>query len=226
VPEEPLAGLRELERADEKIGATLVELDQLAAELDETRAKAEELQGFAARLPTERARRLAELERAREEVSAADRTLAQAEEALRFAKSDAAREAELFAVRARDRVSVAERRAAEAAAAVTDLEHEAGVAAVEGHQLHARARKLAAELGARPRIASDAGEKPGAGLEGVQAWGEVARAALFVARGQLSAERDAVIRQAIELGSAALGESLGSASVAVVAKRIEQELPQ
>jgi hypothetical protein len=226
VPEEALTAVRELERADEEIGAALADLDQLAAELDEIRAKAEELQGFADRLPAERARRSAELERARDEVFAADRTLVQAGEALRFAKPDAAREAELFAVRARDRVSMAERRAAEAGAAAGDLEHEAGEATIQRHQLHARARKLAAELWGRPRIADDAGGEPSAGLEGVRAWGEVARAALFVARGQLSAERDAVIRQANEIGSAVLGESLGSASVAVVARRIEQALPR
>jgi hypothetical protein len=226
VPEEPLAALRELERADEETGAALADLDQLAADLDEIRASAEELQRFAARLPGERARRLAELERAREEVSAAERTLAQAEEALRIAKPDAVREAELFGVRARDRVSVAKRRAGEAGAAAADLEHEAGEATIESERLRVRARELAAELRGRSRIAGDAGGEPGRGLEGVQAWGEVARAALFVARGQLSVERDAVIRQVNELGSAALGESIGSASVAVVAQRIAQELPR
>jgi chromosome segregation ATPase len=191
VPEGPLAVLRELERADEEKGAALAELDGLATELDQIRAKTQELQAFATQLPAEREGRLAGLERARAEVAEADRVLAEAEAALRIAKRDAQRDAELFATRARDRAA-----------------------------LGTQARRLASDLAGRPRIAAGAGEEPGAGLHEVEAWAEVARAALFVARGQLAAERDAVIRQANEIGALALGEPLAAASVAVVARRI------
>jgi hypothetical protein len=54
----------------------------------------------------------------------------------------------------------------------------------------------------------------------------VARASLFVARGQVAAEREAVIRQANELGAVALGEPLTSASAAVVTRRVERALPK
>jgi hypothetical protein len=222
VPEGPLAVLREPERADEEIGAQLAELDDLAAELERIREKAQELQAFAAGLPAERERRSAELERARAEVAEADRVLARAEESLRTTKPDAAREAELFAVRARDRVSVAGRRAAEAAGAAGDLENRASEVTDEGHTLHVRARKLAADLHGRPRIAEDAGKEPGAGLDGVAAWGEAARAALFVARGQLAGERDAVIRQANEIGALALGEPLTAMGTGALARRVER----
>jgi len=222
VPEGPLAVLRELERADEEIGAELAELDGLAAELEQIRAKAQELQAFAARLPGERERRLGEVERAQAEAAEADRILAEAEESVRRAKPDGAREAELFAVRARDRVSVAGRRAAEAGKAAGDLEDQASEVTVEGHTLHARARKLAADLRGRPRIAEDAGKGPGAGLDGVEAWGEACRAALFVARGQLAAEQDAVIRQANEIGALALGEPLTAMGTGALARRVER----
>lgn len=222
MPEGPLAVLRELERADEEIGAELAGLERLAAELDQLRAKAQDLQAFAARLPAERERRRAELDRARGEVREADRVFAEAEESVRTATPDAARDAELFAVRAQDRVSAAERRAAAAGAAATDLEIRAGEVTVESHRLHASARKLAADLRGRPRIAEDAGKEPGTGLDGVAAWGEAVRAALFVARGQLAAERDALIRQANEIGALALGEPLTAMGTGALARRVEQ----
>ncbi len=224
MPEGPLAVLRELERADEEKGAALAELDGLAAELDRIRGKTQELQAFSTQLPAERERRRAELERARAEVAEADRVLAEAEEALRTAKREAQRDAELFAVRARDRAAVAERRAAEAVKAAEDLESRATEAMAEGDALHAQARRLASRLAGRPRIAEAAGKEPEAGLHDVEAWAEVARAALFVARGQLAAERDAVIRQANEIGALALGEPLTAMGTGALARRVEQGL--
>jgi chromosome segregation ATPase len=221
VLEGPLAFLRDLERADEEKGAALAELDGLATELDQIRAKTQALQAFATRLPAEREGRLAELDRARAEVAEADRVLAEAEAALRTAKPEAQRDAELFATRARDRAAIAERRAAEAVKAAEALETRAAEAMAQGEALGTQARELASVLDGRPRIAAGAGKEPGTGLQEVEAWAEVARAALFVARGQLAAEREAVIRQANEIGALALGEPLGAASVALVARRIE-----
>jgi hypothetical protein len=47
---------------------------------------------------------------------------------------------------------------------------------------------------------------------------------LLVARSQLAAERDAVLRQANELGAVLLGEALPPTSAAAVARRVEAEL--
>jgi hypothetical protein len=58
----------------------------------------------------------------------------------------------------------------------------------------------------------------------VAEWGTRARAALLVARGQVAAERDAVVRQAAELGALLLGEALPATSAAGVARRVEREL--
>jgi hypothetical protein len=224
VPEEVLAVLRELERADERIGAALADLDGLAGEVDSLRAEAVELGALAVRLPGERKARAAELERATAEAAAAEQILGEAEDAVRAAGPTDAQEAKRFHVRARDRVSVAERRVAEAAAAAIDLENRTGEATIRGHALRTRARQLAGELRGRPRIAEDAGKEPGPGLEGVEAWSEVARASLFIARGQLSAEREAVIRQAHELGALALGEPLSAMGAGALTRRVEQAL--
>ena len=224
MPEEVLAVLRQLELADERIGAALADFDGLAGEVDSVRAEAEELGALAARLPGERKARAAELERATVEAAAAEQVLGEAEDAVRAADPTDAQEAKRFHIRARDRVSVAERRVAEAAAAAIDLENRAGKATIQGHALHTRARKLAGELRGRSRIAEDAGKEPGPDLEGVAAWSEVARASLFVARGQLSAEREAVIRQANELGALALGEPLSAMGAGALTRRVEQAL--
>ena len=210
MPEGVLVVLRELERADEETGTALADLDRLAGDVDSVRARVDELEAFAARLPAEADVRAAELERSRAEASAAQRVLEEAEAAVLAAGPENAHEGERFRVRARDRASVADRRVAEAT--------------IEGHELHAHAREFAAELRGRPRIAEDAGKEPHPGLDGVEAWSEIARASLFVARGQLSAEREAVIRQANELGALALGEPLSAMGTGAVASRVEQAL--
>jgi hypothetical protein len=224
VPEGILALLRELERADEEVGAVLADLDRLGERLDSLRTRVSDLRAFEDRLPFERERRASERERARAEAESARDALDKAEEAVRSAKPDGAREAELFEVRARDRVKSAERNLAEAGKVAASLEREAAEAGREAGDLHQSARALAEELGRRSRVAEDAGKEPGRGLDGVVAWTEVARASLFVARGQVTAEREAVVRQANELGGVALGEPLTSASAAIVARRVEQGL--
>ncbi len=222
--ERVLALLHELEDADAEEGALLEELDGFAREVQTIQAAVSRLQGFATRLPSKRERLAAELARALTEKAAARDALAEAEEAVRTAKKDGQGDAQRFEIRARDRLSVAERRNAEAQAAVEELERETRGAEEEAGEIETIARALAETLRGRPRLAEDAGAEPEPGLAGIAAWGEAARAALFVARGQVAAERDAVIRQANELGAVALGEPLTSASAAVVARRVERDL--
>jgi hypothetical protein len=224
VPEEVLEALTELEHADAEIAAALGDLDGLSAEVDSIRAKGADVQAFHARLPAERERLDAELERARVEALAAQEAMAEAEVAAHTAEPARAREAERFLVRARDRVSMAERRAAAAASARGHLENAVAEMQREGDELDARARKLAGELAGRSQVAGDAGREPAAGLAGLEAWSEVARAALFVARGQLASQREGVVRQANEIGALALGEPLTSASAAVVTRRVRRSL--
>jgi len=58
----------------------------------------------------------------------------------------------------------------------------------------------------------------------MEAWTEVARASLFVASGQLSAEWEAIIRQANELGALTLGEPLSAMGTGALTRRVEQAL--
>jgi hypothetical protein len=127
-------------------------------------------------------------------------------------------------VRARDSLTVAERRAKEADEQIGRLEADADAAERERESLERRARELARALRERPRLAADAGDDPAPGLTGVSEWGTHAKAALLVARSQLADDRDAVIRQANELGALVLGEPLTAASTHDVTRRVEHEL--
>ena len=55
-------------------------------------------------------------------------------------------------------------------------------------------------------------------------WGTRARAALLVARSQLAAERDAVVRQAHELAAVVLGEPLPPLGAREVVRHVEEQL--
>lgn len=223
-----LALLTELERADEEVAATLAELDELYSETEAVRERALELEAFFVRLPAERAAADSERDRARRAHEEARKTAEAAATALREAETDGNADALAAArrldVRARDSLTVAERRAREAEDAVALLETDAEAAERERDALERRARELAGVLRERPRLAADAGVDPGPGLTGVSEWGTRARAALLVARSQLASERDAVIRQANELGTLVLGEPLTATSAHDVARRLEHEL--
>jgi uncharacterized protein YhaN len=219
------AFLHELERADEAVSATLAELDELAAAAEDVRTRALDLEAFGIRLPAERARLAAALVDAGRAADAAHATLARADqdvaEAERKQDVERVRAARRAEVRARDAVRMAERHVAELAAERDALEARAHEAAAEMPRLEARAAELAEALALRPRLAAEAGVRPGPGLAGIAEWGTQARAALFVARGGLAAERDAVIRQANELGSLVLGEPVAASSAAAIARRLE-----
>jgi chromosome segregation protein len=230
VTDSTLAFLRELERADGAAAAELEELDVLSRETEAVRARAAELIAFRERLPAEResrARVLAEAERALADAeSAAARAAAELEEVERSGDADRATAARRFEVRARDERSVAERRAREARERVEQLAAEAEAAERETAELEQRAGELARALGGRPRLGRDAAIPPEPGLAGVVDWGIRARAALLVARSQLTAEREAISRQANELASVLLGESQTAAPPSIVARRVERALGQ
>ena len=84
------------------------------------------------------------------------------------------------------------------------LDAERGQLAEEAAELH-RA-PAPARLAERPGLPDAAGRAPGESLDELADWATEARAALLVARSNLAAQRDAVIRQANELGALVLGE--------------------
>jgi chromosome segregation protein len=223
-----LAFLRELERADEAASVVLAELDELRREIEALRARSLELEAFLARLPSERARLAAGIDAAEREVTTARDALAAAELELAAAEREGKRErlaaARRAEVRTRDALRDAERRASELRAREARLEEDAREAADETPRVEERARALAEALRGRPRFAERVGESPAAGLAGVVDWASNALAALFVARAGLASEREAVIRQANELGALVLGEPLMAASASSVTRRVERAL--
>jgi hypothetical protein len=223
-----LALLHELERADEEVAATLAELDELYAETEAVRERALALEAFFVRLPAQRAATASELDHARHVEAEARAAVETAAVALREAEAsgnaDALAAARRLDVRARDSLTVADRRGKEAEEEIGRLEADADAAEGERESLARRARELASALRERPRLAADAGDDPAPGLIGVSEWGTQAKAALLVARSQLADDRDAVIRQANELGALVLGEPLTGTSAHDVTRRVEHEL--
>jgi hypothetical protein len=223
-----VALLQELERADEVAAAELAEVDELRADVLDLRERALELGAFFTRLPAERTAAAEAAEEAVRALAAARVAAERAAEASARAEgnADAERvaEARRFEVRARDSLHMAERRAQSAREQMTDLEARAEAAERETAALEARARELAASLEPRPRLAYDAVGGPQQGAPGVAEWGTRARAALLVARSQVEAEREAVVRQANELGALVLGETLPPLGASAVARRVEREL--
>ena len=224
--ERTLAFLRELERTDETVAAELAGLDRLAHETEDVRERAAALAAFLERLPAERERARAasddtraELEARRDALARAEAELGEEERRGDGERLAAARRAER---RTRDLVRMGERRLAASEADGERLEVKARDAARDSELVLARGAELAAALRERPGLAEGAGEAPASGLDDVARWATNARAALFVARGRLAAERDAVIRQANEVGAAVLGEPLSAQSAALVARRVEE----
>lgn len=223
-----LAFIRELQRADEAVSVVLIELDELYEECERVRGRALELEAFFVRLPDTRAAATLGAEESRSRAAEAREAHERARGELRAAEAEDAAErlaaARRFELRTRDALTIAERRLHEAEAEAARLELEANAAHDESNELARRAEALAAALRERPRLAGEAGELHETGLAGIADWGTRARAALLVARGQLAAERDAVVRQANELGALVLGEPLTATSAAGVARQIEREL--
>jgi hypothetical protein len=228
MPDRRLAFIRELEQADEAVAAVLTELDELYASCEGVRERALELEAFFVRLPDERAAAAFAANEARAAAEERRSAAARAAQELRAAEAGGDDErlaaARRFDVRARDAVGTAERLRREAEEHAERLDAQAVAAGTEAKELARRAGELAGALAERPRLAADAGAPPEESLAGIAEWGTRARAALLVSRGQLAAERDAVIRQANELGALVLGEPLTATSAAGVVRRVERAL--
>ncbi len=223
-----LAVLVELVQADREQSEMLAELDRLLEQTAAVRARSDRIAAVLESAPSERARIDGEVSAAEHDVHVRSAALAEAEAQLVEAQAGADEE-QLAAlrravVRAGDALSIAEKRAAASRAEATELER--GLAEVEQEvpEIESQASSLAGSLRDRARLAREAARPPAPGLDGVAEWATSARAALVVARSGLETEREAVIRQANELGSAVLGEPLEASSAALVAQRVEQAL--
>jgi chromosome segregation ATPase len=217
--------LRELVRADEAHSAALEQLDSVALEAAALGARAEELASVLATAPAERERLALALQDATRDANRRELALGEAEAELAEAERHHDRErlaaARRFQVRAADALAMARKHVGGCEAEIEDLERRVEAAERETPELESRAERTADTLRVLPRVAADAGRLPGRGLAGVSEWATAARAALLVARSGVGSEREAVIRQANELGAAILGEPVVAASAALVARRVE-----
>ena len=203
----------------------LAELDELAREAERIGTQAEELERGRRELPAQlEAAKAAceEAEAAAEDrqgiVSRVESTLTEAEQ-----RGDGDRVVAIRrdATRAHDHARMAEQRLNAARAEEQRLSDEADRAERDRSDLVERAREIARALRERPGLTDQAGLEPADDLAELGRWTTEARAALFVARGQLATQREQLIRQANELGAAVLGEPLSASSAAVVARRVE-----
>jgi hypothetical protein len=224
MPDDRLELLRELERADEAVAAELTEVEELYAAVEELRGRALELAELSVALPGRRAAAAEAVHAAEAGVAEARATLAQSAAVPAQATEEQLAEARRRELAARDSLHVAERLAEQARAAAGELEARADATLAEIRALESRARELAATLSRQPRMAAEATGDPGEGAAGVAEWGTRARAALLVARSQVAAERDAVVRQAHELAAVVLGESLPPLGTREVVRRVQASL--
>jgi hypothetical protein len=204
VDDRALSELGELARRDAELAARAAEIRARDAEVIALRRRAEAIDAFLATLAAEDERRraavasaLAELARRRDELKGAEADLARArDEEARF-------HAQHAVDRAHDHIAIATKNLVRAEALVAELEREA--------------IELPGELAAIKR-------QSGAGVDGAPAlidWAAGEHAELFVAAGQIDAQRELVIREASELASMLLGEETFGVTVAQILARAE-----
>ncbi|HEU5371785.1 MAG TPA: hypothetical protein VFU51_05295 [Gaiellaceae bacterium] len=208
-----VADLEDYARLDRELAADAARLRDLDTQVAAIRAQGEAIDSFFARYGDEEVRRReavaarrAVLDRRREELVAAERELATAREA------EARERAESAVQRARDHVAVAGAALDRARSDVDELEREASAHSREAPELEARAHALSAQL--------DDGPPAPTGIRELADWASHAHAELFVAAGQLDAQRDRVIREANELATMLLGEQTFGSTVAQLAQRV------
>ena len=227
VPADALAHAAELERRDAEIAKELDVVRDLEEQVAAIRGRAGSVRESLERLPLER-----------EDL---DRRRAEADEAVTAAHADVertgSRVAALEAGRRKrdDELDRARKEAATARDALADalavharvdelesslVENERALLA-EGEALAAAAELIAEGVRDVGRVTESAGRAPGTSLADLDDWGGRVRAALFVARGTLEAERERVVLEANALGTSVLGEQLGTSSVALVRRRLE-----
>lgn len=220
----------ELDRRDRVVADEIAGIEGLTERIAALRQSAAGIDAALRSLPGERETAEATLAEARaaerrasEELAAADARLTQLEGRRRAPEDELAR--------ARSEVKVASETLADAthrverlAAHRIELDEAEGALHAEADGLVVEARPLAAELRDAPRMIDAAKGAPGTTLAELEDWAGRARAALFVARGTLEAERERIVAEAGALGAAVTGEATAGTSVSLVRRRIEEAL--
>lgn len=207
-----LDDLRELSRRDEELARRAGRLRELDGQVAALRARAEAIDAFFAGFPDEEPRRRTAADSAQAELERREAEAADAEAALARASDDERARAKAIAGRARDHVATARATLQRARDAAGELERDAATLPEEVPLLERRARAVAAEV---PHLPA-----PATGPRQLVEWASHAHAELFVAAGQLDAQRERVIREANELATMLLGEPTYGSTVAQLAERV------
>jgi chromosome segregation ATPase len=218
--QDALAYIEELEERDGALDALIAELARLEAEVGSIRERAAAAERVLEELPGRRTELLDHHAAAQAEQDRRSHALADAQAELQEAERRGSEEriaaARRGVARAEERAAAGAARLERIAAEREALELEAAAASRELPELAKQAADAAARLRVAPRITQPL--EPG---EDLLDWAGRARAALFVARTGLEREREQVVREAVELGTAALGEPVYGSTVASVRRRLE-----
>lgn len=229
---ELIAYARGLELRDEDVASRIEDAGGVLRRVDDVRTRAEHIRIAHDAIPVEieRAEEAVFEAQAREadarrEAADADRKLANVQSSKR-----AGEDARTAAERAVRRTNVLQVDAAEGVARQQErlrmilADHVALRAEADG--LAVEARTVARDVAALPRLSESGRKDPGASLAEIEEWGARAHSAIFVVRGGLEIERERIVHEATALAASALGEQVAGASVALVRRRLEQELGQ
>ena len=221
---------RELEERDRDAAARIDAVAAVLRIVDELRARATQVMAGLDAIPAEieHAERDERDARAREadaraELDEAKRRLEDVQRSRRAgaeAREHAERAVRRAAVTAGD-AATAVARARERLEAV--IRTEAALQA-EGEGLAVEARDAAAAVSGLSRVSDSGRSAPGGTVAEIAEWGARVHAALFVVRGGLESERERIVLEANGLAAAAIGDQGGSASVALVRRRLEEAL--
>jgi chromosome segregation ATPase len=189
----------ELEHRDAEIGRALEAAERLEADIDRVRADAEEAAAFLNGVPGRIQQLQAHVRRTNTEREAAEVAAQVAAAEVERAQGESARlEATRNLQKAEDSLADARLQFARACVEVVRAGFELAQRKAYAETLADLAAKLA------PRVRDT--PAPAEGLEGTIEWAGRARGAILLERSNLERERDAVVRQAIELAANVSGE--------------------
>ena len=225
-----VAHVRELERRDADVATRIDAVADVQRRVDEIGADARRLSARLEALPAEIEHAGLAEQQALERESVARRGLAAAERHLEQTAGSRRISAEAIA---RDEQAVRRAAVAAADAATTsarararhqEVVEQGAALRAEADGLVAEALEVARRVSEVPRLSDSGRVAPGTSLLEIEEWSARAHAALFVVRGGLESEREQVVHEANALATAALGEQIAGASVALVRRRLEESV--
>jgi chromosome segregation ATPase len=217
-----------LEARDTELEAAIEPVEELARRASHVNERALALERFLAGVPVELAGLEQEEVEARERRVEADLALAAAERTAaelsgsRRASDEKRAQAERVLAHSREAAADAAAHIERVVEAQRRLLGEEQAARGEATLLARDAADTAAAVSELPRVSDSGRTPPGETLPELVAWADRVGAALLVVRGVLVGERERLVREAGELGTAALGEPVYGASVSMVRRRIEE----